>query len=618
MTEDTTIPLNKLAVWPGNVRKTESDTGIEALSASIAAHGLLQSLVVLKAKRGKFTVVAGGRRLRALQALAAAGSISDDYPVRCHVLAGDVDGGEISLAENVIREPMHPADEFDAFLALSEGGMPAADIGARFGVSEVVVKRRLKLARVSPAIIAAFRAGELSLEDVMAFAAVDDHDAQEQVLSNLREGWTGDADDIRAALTENDVPATDRRVRFVTLEAYEQAGGTVRRDLFVEGERGIAILNVPLLDWLATEKLQEAATQVRAEGWKWVETRTTYDWSEWSSCKHARLESVPLTPDEDAEYQRLSEEQERIWDSVNDDEAEAVARLEQIEARISELEDREEFYSPQALANAGVLVTIGHDGDIDIRRGLVLPEDAARAFRNEGDDETHDHDDDDHEAERPALAANLVADLTAERSLALSAMLAQDVDVALAAVVHALVSEVLGCEGHSCLQISATAKTHRGLESAKASTALDALRTSWGDTLPGDAGVLWIWCLLQDRETLLELLALCAATTVHTGMSKGDVPDTGRLTHGADLARAVGLDMRDWFTPTAANYFGRVSKPLIIEALREATGTEPAPAWEKLKKADLAALAETRIAGTGWLPALLRPVTEDDTLAEAA
>jgi len=64
--------------------------------------------------------------------------------------------------------------------------------------------------------------------------------------------------------------------------------------------------------------------------------------------------------------------------------------------------------------------------------------------------------------------------------------------------------------------------------------------------------------------------------------------------------------MKPWFTPSAENYFSRIGKPQILAALREARNTPPAPAWEKLKKADLAALAERETSGTGWLPPLLR------------
>ena len=164
MTDTTSIPLNKLTAWDGNVRKTAgADTALAELAASIAAHGLLQSLVVRNGKKGRFAVVAGGRRLAALLQLAEAGKIAADYAVPCQVVADDADATEISLAENAVREQMHPADEFEAFRDLSDKGMPAADVAARFGVTEAVVSKRLKLARVSPVILTAYRDGKLDL-----------------------------------------------------------------------------------------------------------------------------------------------------------------------------------------------------------------------------------------------------------------------------------------------------------------------------------------------------------------------------------------------------------------------------------------------------------------------
>jgi ParB family transcriptional regulator, chromosome partitioning protein len=163
MTDTTSIPLNKLTAWDGNVRKTAgADTALTELAASIAAHGLLQSLVVRRGKKGTYEVVAGGRRLAALLQLAEAGKIANDQAVSCSVIADDADGTEISLVENAIREQMHPADQFEAFRDLIDKGSPIADIAARFGVTDKVVEKRLKLARVSPAILTAYRDGRIS------------------------------------------------------------------------------------------------------------------------------------------------------------------------------------------------------------------------------------------------------------------------------------------------------------------------------------------------------------------------------------------------------------------------------------------------------------------------
>lgn len=164
----TSIPLTKLIAWSGNVRKTGASERLEELTASIAAHGLLQSLIVRKTSRGKFAVIAGQRRLRALTALAKGGSIENDMPIPCRVVSGQADATEISLTENVVRAPMHPADQFDAFRELIDRGATPADIAARFGITEAVVRKRLKLARVSPIVFDAYREGKLTLEQVAA------------------------------------------------------------------------------------------------------------------------------------------------------------------------------------------------------------------------------------------------------------------------------------------------------------------------------------------------------------------------------------------------------------------------------------------------------------------
>jgi ParB family chromosome partitioning protein len=179
-----TIPLNRLTAWKGNVRKTGAKEGLDELTASTAAHGLLQSLI-LREEGGKFVVVAGRRRLLALKALAKAGKIADDFPVPCITIANDADAAEISLAENVVRVPMHPADQFEAFRTVIDNGASIADVAARFGVSEEIVEKRLKLGRLSSAILKAYREGDIGLEQAQAFALSDDHPAQARVLGEL-------------------------------------------------------------------------------------------------------------------------------------------------------------------------------------------------------------------------------------------------------------------------------------------------------------------------------------------------------------------------------------------------------------------------------------------------
>jgi len=273
----TAISLAKLAPSPANVRRTGAGAGIEALAASIQAHGLLQSLVVRPRldgagqATGRYEVVAGARRLAALKLLAKRRRVAKGAPIPCRVLDGaGVDGSEASLAENVVRVDMHPADQFEAFAGLHQdgAGLGIEDIAARFGVSAHTVRQRLRLAVVAPALVQAYRDEALTLDHLAAFAATQDQAAQERVFAQLQP-WQRQPETIRRLLTHALVPATDRRAAFVGLDAYTAAGGTVQRDLFSE-DRGGWIAAPVLLERLVAERMATAAGAVQAEGWRWV------------------------------------------------------------------------------------------------------------------------------------------------------------------------------------------------------------------------------------------------------------------------------------------------------------------------------------------------------------
>ena len=92
------IGLDRLAASRNNVRVAKaSRVAHESLMASIAAEGVLQNLVVVPEGEG-FAVIAGGRRLKALQGLAQAGRIAGDYPVPCSIRGAEDSVTAISLA----------------------------------------------------------------------------------------------------------------------------------------------------------------------------------------------------------------------------------------------------------------------------------------------------------------------------------------------------------------------------------------------------------------------------------------------------------------------------------------------------------------------------------------
>jgi ParB family chromosome partitioning protein len=462
------------------------------------------------------------------------------------------------------------------------------------------VAKRLKLGRLSPVILAAYRADDIGLEEAQAFALSDDHAAQERVFEQLST-WSMSPRSIRQALTEGEAPVSDMRVRFVGLNAYEAAGGAVRRDLF-DGNDGGYAQDIVLLDRLATEKLESIASELRGEGWKWIECRLDFGYDEQSAFGRVHPERVPLSAEDEAALETLTGEYDDLADQSDQDpdDAELAERLQAVSERIDAIQERAHAYTPESLAVAGVIVTLGHNG-VDIRRGLVLPEDARKA---KAAAKTSNN-----KPQGVVLSAKLTEDLTAQKTAAIGAELARQPDVALAAVVHALALGALYqyASDRSCLQVRVALPRIReaidDAEDASGLAALDRERAGWAHRLPENPAGLWTWCLSQTRDDLLGLLAFVAGNLVDAVQRKQDRDGNPRIGHGNALARSLQMDMASHFTPTAANYFGRVSRDAILGALAEAKGASPAPAWAKMKKAELAVLAERQVTGTGWLPA---------------
>ena len=253
-----------------NVRRHTAGQ-VEELAALIDSQGLLHNLVVTeqvvgrgKARNVKFAVAAGERRRRALLLLQQRGRLPKAHEVLCELVPTER-ALEVSVAENSGRESLHPADEFEAFKAMIGDGKGVEDVAARFGVSVLTVQRRLKLSAVSPKLLALYRQDGINLDQLMALALSDDHAAQEQAWFDAQP-WDRAPVALRRKLTAGEVEAAGNAlVRFVGIEAYEAAGGVVRRDLF-DDEQSRFLSDPALLQRLVVEKLEAFAGAVREEG----------------------------------------------------------------------------------------------------------------------------------------------------------------------------------------------------------------------------------------------------------------------------------------------------------------------------------------------------------------
>lgn len=291
----------------------------------------------------------------------------------------------ISLAENARREALHPLDQFRAMHAMIEKGDDIEDIAANFFVTPAVVRQRLKLASVSPTLHQVYAEDGMSLEMLMAFTVSEDHARQEQIFDMLRTGYNSSPAFIRQKLTENSVRAVDKRVRFVTFDAYVAAGGSVVRDLF-ERDDGGWLTDPALLDRLVDEKLAAEVERIGREGWRWVEAAIEIPWSAGRDMRRIAGEDVPIGDEEQERLTALEAEGEALsaeWSEAEKIPDEIHARLEAIDAEIRELVERTQIFDPADIGIAGVFVSIEHDGFVRVERGFVRPEDEPET---EGDD----------------------------------------------------------------------------------------------------------------------------------------------------------------------------------------------------------------------------------------
>jgi len=621
------VPLNRLKASPRNARKTpHSPATLEAFAASIRAKGVLQPPVVEierdgeGAPTGNYLVTIGEGRRQGLRLLAKRKAIKRTHPVRV-IVDAENDAHEISLDENMTREAMHPADQFEAFQRLAvEKGYGPEEIGARFGVSAHVVRQRLRLGSAAPELMAAYRAGTLALDQLTAFCVSEDQDRQRQVLEQV--GHHTPAYAIRRAMTEAKVSVGDRRVRFVGVETYEAAGGPVLRDLFTE-DGGGWLEDVVLLDRLVADKLAGLADEARErEGWKWAEA--VLDYPDLSGFGRVYPVAVERSEADAAEITALSEEYDRL---VSETDAAEMLPPE-VDARLEEIDKALQAFGPdfdypaEARARAGLMVLLGHDGLARFERGLVraedavavaeppprfeadVPEDGAQAGTETGAGASEDD-------AGPALSDRLVIDLTAHKTMGLRDAVQADVGAALATLVHALALQVF-YPGYGVwtplqlrLTVSGLERLAPGVEDGPAGRRVRDRCEAWGARLPERAEDLWEVVAALPPSEQLDLMACCAGVGLYAVRDPHD-RRPGALAQAETLATAVGLDMAGTWAATASSYFARVSKARVLEAVTEAVNAEEAGRIAGFRKGDMAEAAERLVEGRSWLPSVLR------------
>ena len=522
-------------------------------------------------------------------------------------------------------------------------GKTAGQIAAAYNLSALTVERRLKLARLAPEFLDMYRADQIEMGQLQALALTDDHEEQRRVWNTLSP-YQRSAHYITQMLTNDEVSSTSAIARFVGLEAYREAGGAVRADLFTGEEGSFYIQDGALLNRLALEKLEAQAEEIRAAGWKWVEARMSFPYHERSAFGKLEPKRRKPTTEEKAEIDRVSadadalrkrmdelealtaydEETDEEGEWTDEQEAEYQALQAQWEA-FDDLGDNMEAalreWGPRQRATSGVVLTIDNAGQLVLAEGLVRREDVPQAKQAAGGEGVAGGMAEAPKKVRAEFSATLCANLTAHRSAAVGAALTQQPKVALAALLMTLIVNDKEPWQSSPVKVRFNDNMHQiGNQASEfgGSKAADAFEhaAGWIGKLPAHGPTLFAALMAMELGELMQLLSVFIA---HSYEVFSGEPNR-KVGHGYDMAQLIestlGLNMADWWMPTNERYLCHVPKAKMIEAVTEACGADAAKPIEKMKKGEAIAATAALLDGRRWLPSTLRPYPQSTEVVE--
>ncbi|TAJ30781.1 ParB/RepB/Spo0J family partition protein [Bosea sp. (in: a-proteobacteria)] len=624
------IPLNKLVQSPRNVRRHSDPAADTELKASISAHGLLQNLIVRPAAKGKFEVEAGERRRRAMLALADEKILARDHEVTCLVLEDSAEVAvETSLAENFHRLAMNPADEAQAFAALVSGGATVDDVARRFGLTVRFVEGRLRLATLAPVVFEALASGQITLDIAKAFGATSDQEIQARVFEQVSSAYYApNPDSIRRMVLSGTVRGNDPRARLVGRDAYTATGGRIERELF-DDDDSESWVDVALLESLATAKMEEQAKALAAEqGLAWVKPTldpyVSHDLVE--GLVRLPAEPAPLTEAELAKLDELDasyDEHAAILedeDSAEEAMAAAEAAIEAIERECQEIRARPPVIAAELKAEAGMILVLSRDGT-PVLQPVFYGE--RQAEPDEGDSGIEVvAGEEGSDKRRTTLSKRLVDELAMQRRDVLALHVASDPGLALDVMVFTLAdadTHDWRARAATTLRAPLPAGPIIGFEAkdAPASSALAELRSNLDESWRAGTDATSRFDLFRalSDDSRAAWLGYVVARSLEASLN---MAGERQLPFQDHLGSLIGIDMAQWWRPTSTNYFDRVSKQVILDALTDVGGLELSSRFASVKKGDLAMSAERVFAGTyitevevrekalAWVPEVMR------------
>jgi len=591
------VPWNKLVPSKRNVRKVKSDPA--PLAANIEADGLIHPLVVIERERGRYEVAAGERRRRAIGLLVKAGKWERTALVSVEV-RGEDEATALSLAENVQRVAMHPADAFRAFAALASEGHDEAAIANRYGYQAAEVRRLLTLGQLSSRVLNALATDKIDVATARAFTLTNDHARQEAVLARCKTER-----EVRAMLTDTKVPTTSRTFTLIA-DAYAERGGSITRDLFAAEGDGYAD-DGALVAELVQGRFAELADEARAGGWGEVfaddrAPANIYSWSRMNPGDHR-----PLTPGEEAQIAEaqdaIATRRAELGKNVYYD-----ATVSKHEAAIQRVRRGAEFYTAEQKAKGTLVICFDHTGGLDVIAYTKKAPQRASAANGKANTT----------ADRPLFDAKMIEELSRVRTAALQYEVAHNDALARDVLLDRLLAMVAATgytpphavqlRGADRLQSERSFEITAGKIASPAARVADVLAT-----MPRDEGGRFAWVRALDDDTKTRLQSYCTAALIDG--TEGKFADRPRLASAARIATAARLDMEEHWEPTI-EFWARLSRRTLLATLTEAISPAAADNCIKMKKGELAVACMERVAGRGWLPPALRARPELEMAAD--
>lgn len=607
-----TVPLNCLTVSDLNVRRTPADSAADAeLKASLAAHGLLQNLVVHRSEciEGHYDVNAGRRRVTQLKELASDGVIGEDFPVPCIIIEDASMAVEVSLVENTMRAGMHPADEVEAFARLVSEGSTVSEIAMKFGMAERAVEQRLRLGNVAPVLMDAYREGKLNLETLKDFAITPDQGHQLRVWESIREaGGYLNSYNVRRMLLEDRVQGDSRLARFVGIETYEEAGGTLIRDLFGdEDDGGLWLEDYALLCELAGRKLAAAAQEI-SDSWRWVEHSLEFGYEDEGKFHKVFPTRGELTEDEQAELEGLLDARDLMLQGGLDDEAhEEYDAINENLKRLRQLIEDRTVYSDRQRELAGCMVTIDYNGRLKLVEGLVRPGDVPKG--EGGRDSGGYKDTETIVREKAGYSKKLMDEMRDERARIVRSRLSGAFAEAFDLLLFQMAREVFAVERYFTHALDVELFRSGSSHGATDSIDIEALPTDWAKG--ADDGVAFEQMRSLSEQEKQALFAACVSAT-YTGQL---TIDTSARPEVEAVIEELGIDFATGFRPTVDNFWGRLTKSRMLTIAEETLGAEWADSHAGDKKAALAQAMEDAFAEGDELPEGVTPEGRKAALA---